>query len=180
MQTCPVCLEELDDDKDVLTVPGCNHRLHVRCALDASQYDVRCCVCRRVPEGVVTRATQPGAAEAATAAESPPRDLQILHTVWQRYLARRRRLINRTPSARQASQELRPLRAEMTRVQREASRVYSERCREIWKHDAEVLRLRKQLQRLRRKELRLERVIAAALEELNDETIVIVDEVEIQ
>jgi len=176
MQTCPVCLEELDDDDDekhVLKMPGCNHKLHVRCALDASQYDVRCCVCRRVPEGVVTRAAQP-------AAESPPRELQILHTVWQRYLARRRRLINRTPSAREASQQLRPLRAEMTRVQREASRVYSERCREFWKHDAEVLELRKQLQRLRRKELRLERVIAAALEELNHATIVIVDEVEIQ
>ena len=50
MDECALCLEEIGSD--VCNIPGCGHRVHTSCLLTAAQYDVRCPLCRRVPEGV--------------------------------------------------------------------------------------------------------------------------------
>ena len=43
---CPICLEPFDRANPSMNMPSCNHALHVRCALSAAQYDVRCPICR--------------------------------------------------------------------------------------------------------------------------------------
>lgn len=50
---CCVCHEPLTHD--VVALPGCGHVLHVACALTNAQYNVRCPMCRRVPDGVQVR-----------------------------------------------------------------------------------------------------------------------------
>ena len=44
---CPVCLDMLADS-DTLKLPGCEHVIHVSCALSCAQYDSRCPICRNV------------------------------------------------------------------------------------------------------------------------------------
>ncbi len=54
--TCVICLEPLGEPRDVLTVPGCGHRMHARCVLDFAAHvltrsppmPVKCPVCRHV------------------------------------------------------------------------------------------------------------------------------------
>ena len=96
MEPCPVCQDPLDHD--VLTLPGCGHRLHASCALSAAQYDVRCAVCRvrrrrgRVEQGVVERPSL------VIAQRATGEHVVVLQQVWRQYLARRRRAIRARPA----------------------------------------------------------------------------------
>lgn len=54
MESCCICLSPIrEGPSHRLTLPGCDHAFHASCMLTNAQYDVRCPVCRRVPEGVV-------------------------------------------------------------------------------------------------------------------------------
>ena len=45
---CPICLEFIDttDAGNFLSVPGCQHKMHVACALECAHHGTRCPVCR--------------------------------------------------------------------------------------------------------------------------------------
>lgn len=170
---CAICQEALEEEEPCASWPGCGHRFHVKCMIGASQYDVRCAVCRVTAAGVVVRSRPP---------EPPPspvgeghlvllrdaetgRHVVFLDADWRRHLARRRRLINRAPRARDADRKLKTIRKERTALQALTHRAYQQKCRELWKNDEELEDLRKQLLRLRRRERRLERVVDEVVEE---------------
>lgn len=157
--------------------------MHAECALSAAQYDVRCAVCRQVPEGVRERDAAPAPAPAharpeargpfvlvtETASGSP---VVVLHTVWRRYLARRRRAIGRSARAQRAAVELRAHRTEISKLARKMNTYYERLCKGIWRHDPALAEMKKQLTSHRRKERRLERIIEEAL----DPSLVVFDE----
>lgn len=163
MEPCPVCQDPLDHD--VLTLPGCGHRLHASCALSAAQYDVRCAVCRAVPDGVERRVEQ-GAVERPSlviAQRATGEHVVVLQQVWRQYLARRRRAINRSPRARAAARELKEHRATAVLLTKDLNSHYNRLCKEVCKHDPELAEKRKALSKHRRRERRLEKIIEAAL-----------------
>lgn len=45
-EICVVCCAPMSQDDATLQWPGCVHRFHVTCAMNAVQYDVRCPMCR--------------------------------------------------------------------------------------------------------------------------------------
>ena len=170
---CAICQETLGG-RACASWPGCGHQFHVKCMIGASQYDVRCAVCRVTATGVVARSRAPEPPPSPGVGEGQlvllrdaetGRHVVFLDADWRRHLARRRRLINRAPRARDADKKLKVIRKERTALQALTHRAYQQKCRELWKHDEELGDLRNQLLRLRRRERRLERVVDEVVEE---------------
>jgi hypothetical protein len=171
---CAICQETLGGEEPCASWPGCGHQFHVKCMIGASQYDVRCAVCRVTATGVVARSRAPEPPPSPGVGEGQlvllrdaetGRHVVFLDSDWRRHLARRRRLINRAPRARDADKKLKVIRKERTALQALTHRAYQQKCRELWKHDEELADLRNQLLRLRRRERRLERVVDEVVEE---------------
>ena len=157
--TCAICLDDLQENTAIM--PGCNHKFHVRCLINACQYDVRCAVCRSIGDGVVQRKNQ---------TESQFIDIEDMHqqimNQWRRYSRRRRKVFKENPNLHQKYISLKKIRSEMTLLVNKMQKEYDEKCKQIWKHDASILEERKKLANMRRKELRIERCLKSALEDV--------------
>lgn len=44
---CQICMQPLESDADVFTLPGCGHLLHKACFLDSVTSSLACPVCKR-------------------------------------------------------------------------------------------------------------------------------------
>jgi len=176
--TCAVCLDDVAVD-DALVLPGCGHVMHRACALTAAQYDTRCPVCRRVPDGVVrvspserndvrTRAIDERVLYVTTLTwndDDDDDDDGDLERAWRRYRTRRRRCLNREPLLRDAYKRLQELERTMQRETTMLEREFQRRCRELWRTDPDVRARVADLTRMRRRELRLHRVVHTELRE---------------
>lgn len=192
--SCSICLETIDETSDNkgCRLPGCKHLFHLACVLDFAQYDVRCPICRQVPENVTCRPVTKTNFHIILRSNQNLRDLIIEHTSetaelsahvdeeveeeedqnslreaqlhWRRYAARRRRVINRSPRLRQTWQTLRRTDVELTTAVREVKRMYKKKLRDVWRNDAELFQARRLAQQLRRRQLRLLRYIEDTVE----------------
>lgn len=154
---CAVCLESCD--AGVAAFPGCEHRFHTLCLLNCAQYDVRCPVCRHVPEGVVA----PGNTLLLHLEEARDAHRDAFRE-WRRYTERRRRLLRQHPALKAAFDELKQLRATFAREARRVERSYDRRCRLAWRTDPDIVAARRDLARMRRRERTLVRFLTGALE----------------
>ena len=169
---CPVCLEPLSSEAE-MRMPGCGHRFHVTCCLTFAQYEVKCPVCRHVPEEVPRRAPEtrtitlswedlrhldPGVSRLVS------EEGHDMARVYARYRGRRQRLLRRRPDLRAMQDAVRALSRRVQAVAREADRSHQRLCRELWRSDPHGLRA--ETARLRRNELRLSRRLEAALRPL--------------
>jgi hypothetical protein len=54
LDTCAICLNELEDDNNIYTIPECNHNFHQLCIIEWYRRlgsDCGCPLCRSSPEG---------------------------------------------------------------------------------------------------------------------------------
>ena len=177
-ECCAICMEE---GTDLMALPGCGHTFHAACALTFAQYDLRCPVCRQVPEGAAPRA-ESASLHAVPTLVMAWNDVEVRvvradadededededdRRAWTRYAARRRRALRRHPRLRRMFDELGSLRRAHERACVETQRTYDRRCREVWRADAEVAAHRAAVARLRRRERVVARRLHAALEPL--------------
>lgn len=163
-QTCSVCCCDILVDENMCRLPGCNHTFHASCILNAVQYDTRCPVCRRQPDGVTTRATTE--TEATETRQLLTVDEEQMRRAWRNYIRRRNRRVSSRPELRKAFDELKLVRTRLTAETTAAQRVYDRRCRDVWTHDEEIVAHKKVIKQLRRKQTQLERVLNAGTEDL--------------
>lgn len=161
---CGVCMESVSV-ADSCTLPGCGHQYHCACLINFVQYDVRCPVCRQLPEGVAVRDQQ----TLSTHLRGSLEDLRIAQRYWQRYVARRQRFVRGRPQLQKAYSDLRHLRRQINTKIGVAQRVYDRKCRTVWRTDPEVCNHKRELINMRRRERRLENIIRLQLEEIGPE-----------
>ena len=169
-ECCVVCLEALP--ADALRLPGCGHRLHAACALSNAQYDVRCPVCRVVPEGVAERAAGGGVVmvpweqmrewiwgEGGGGEGGGDEGARA----WARYRARRRRALRRDPSLLALHERGEALAREAVREGDCAERAWSAACRLAWREDPDVVAHRAARRRLQQRAARARRALEQRL-----------------
>lgn len=91
-------------------------------------------------------------------------DAQVARREWQRYAARRRRLMRQRPELARLYTDLRALRSQQRREFDLAERVHIRKSRLLWRDDPEVGVHRRAVDLARRRELRLERRLRASLD----------------
>lgn len=157
MSGCPICLESLDEQES-LAMPQCAHRLHVRCALSAAQYDVRCPVCR---------ATDPLVTPKVSDFDQTIQQIELLaqehHAEVRRYRQRRARACCRRPSLRELREQSRVAAREFAQANRTLERAWHAKQRVLWREDAELLALRRERQRALARMTRTQRRLDAQL-----------------
>ena len=94
--TCAICLSSVKSDEQCV-LPDCKHKFHTVCALNFVQYDTRCPICRKAPNGIATKN------DSENIAEDLRNRVQELHLQWRRYAQRRRRYIKTRPEIREAA-----------------------------------------------------------------------------
>lgn len=153
---CPVCLDPLTES-DTLRLPGCEHVIHVSCALSCAQYDSRCPICRSV-----------------TVAPRPQEDifshfeeeLNERLASYRLYRARRGRVIRRRDSLKRIRDRLRDANRAYASADKNLDRAWSKTVRHIWNTDDNINALKKERQRCQRKRSRYERQLRNRLESL--------------
>lgn len=174
--TCPVCQDDIDDHIDgSLPWPGCGHRIHISCALSLAQYDVKCPICRRVPDNVTerVRSTEDHLHDfLAHISSEDVSDLRISverNDVWLRrrvhrnYMARRRRVLQ-THGLVQLDKQIKQEQRELKSIGDVLNRCWNEKLKramkDVWKEDAEMKHIKRKYdnarKRLRRKQNRLD------------------------
>ena len=146
--------------------------------ISMSQYDVRCPICRIVPEGVQEREQESASTVVylTSVGDEPTGGGQrILWTldeeeeqereIWTRYRTRRRRCLNQNPHILAAFNHLRDVRREIRSERMSAETRYKNLCRDAWRNDAVIRGHMKSVDRLRRRERRLERSVHGELRE---------------
>ena len=170
---CPVCYD--DETPCDMHFPGCEHGIHTTCMISLSQYDVRCPVCRVVPEGVRERERESSAIVYVAFDDNQEGDeFHSLWTaedeeqereVWTRYRTRRRQCLNQNPHILAAFNQLRDVRREIRTERTLAETRYKFLCREAWRTDGVVRTHMRAVDRRRRRERRLERNVHGELRE---------------
>lgn len=169
--TCTVCFGDLDEAETV-TLPGCGHAFHTACILTAAQYDVKCPVCRRVPNGIDERASPQQRAHPLERSVfitlddlSAVEDIAARRAEWNRYRQRRRRCLNQNPRLLEAFNALHDVRRRIEVQHSTACREYRRECRRVWTANPVIREHVRVAGRLRRRELRLERLLHQELVE---------------
>ena len=161
---CVICCEGACD----VALPGCGHRFHTACILSHAQYDVKCPVCRRTPDGVRARAREADAVVYVATLDDLPSELIAgwrrgeeeddgERDEWIRYRTRRRRCLNRDPRLLADFNRLRDLRRSIQERRGTAETRYKLLCRDVWRRDETIRAHIRTIERLRRQERRLER-----------------------
>lgn len=160
MEVCAICLDELNED--VTTLPDCKHRLHTKCLMSHCQYDVRCPVCREIPEGV-----EPRMLVRVVDWHDIEREIhnaeELFHNEWQNYMTQRRQLLRRRTDIHRTFLELTNVRQTLTRVERTTQKLFDKRSTDLWKLDPELSNMKKERTKLRRRETILDRKLNETL-----------------
>jgi hypothetical protein len=128
----------MEHEITILNMPGCNHKVHVSCALTAAQYDVRCPVCRTQHESIEVRG-------------EPDRQLfnQIEdYAVRQeenvrRYKRRRATAIRTNKSLKKLNDNLRIAQRLFTQSDIDLDRVWVRQQRYMWANDVTIQMMKK-------------------------------------
>lgn len=133
---CPICLEHMADDEEVLKMPDCKHRLHVRCALSAVHYDRRCPVCRHDTLSQLVVSSEP---DMVTQFE-----LQLAqHEAFLRaYQRRRSRCIRRRDSLKKLEDRFKNERRCFQQAEKDLDRAWAALQRHLWASDAHIQSLK--------------------------------------
>ena len=176
MDVCTVCCEEVKKGEDgSLSLPGCGHTFHVRCALSFCQFDVRCPTCRAVPEGVTEKERKEGVIVIHFEGEEVGGDVEMLEEEgeeWreiQRFKARRRKVLKENPVLQAKWKEIQEMRRGVVRKGNETNSEYEKACKRVWKEDESVNQLKEEYTRMRKCLARRRRTLKGKLMGLMDE-----------
>lgn len=137
---CPICLDPLKDT-DILNMPVCGHKVHVRCALESAQYDSRCPMCRN---DCIT----PRRDDFLHRFEA---DLQERLAVHRTYRTRRARAIRRHQSLKKLRDRLKDANRAYARADRDLDREWSKVLRVLWQSDEVINTLKTERTRCQRR-----------------------------
>lgn len=157
MDECPVCLTDLHET-NCCSLP-CGHKFHVTCIISATQYDLRCPMCRNDIPGICNKKE-----------ENLPNiiSLEHLYQNYRRrrnnYLNRKRRLLKNNDFLNNINKELNVKQKEMKQSEKCINKLWNEKMKQIWNEDTELLLLRKKYASQRRKCNLLETRINNSLE----------------
>ena len=162
---CAVCCEPLSSG--TLCLPGCDHRLHVACALTLAQYDSRCPVCRALPTGVKARSPlqllEVDGTYEPDDDDEEAEEADAQRRARRRYAAQRARTLRRRPELADLDMRLRQVRGSLSQECARAEDALNAACRAAWREDTNVLAHRRSVALLRRRERRLARRLYDAL-----------------
>lgn len=181
---CAVCLSRVEETTRCV-LPGCGHVFHSHCVVNFAQFDCRCPVCRRQPDGVERREPQGGGSARAvvtslaerfgavvTVVHSEEEEQQSapavaavvdLGTIVRRYNRRRRQFLNANPNMRRSVDRLKVVQKDLSAAVRAAEKTYEQKCKRVWKEDPDVTALKNTVYRLRRRERDLTRRIHSVM-----------------
>ena len=167
---CPICLDPFTDDCPPLQMPVCCHQVHVRCALSAAQYDVRCPICRTRDPTIIDkheeethRAFPPTVA--ATTLELA--DLYQQHERMQRrYRQRRCATIRRHESLKRLRDRLKVENRMFTSKEKELERTWNRFQRHQWMHNEDIKKIKSERNRMQRRVHDMQKRLDRRIEDL--------------
>ena len=155
---CCICLG--GHQGDFMSIPGCGHRMHVRCVLQIAQTGpLRCPVCRNEPIPIQNSDERERAIRATFNEFIRERRLRN---------ARRRRLLHSRTDLREKWEKLKTLRQDIQTQAREGQHMYEQKCRDVFRNDAEIQNVKRKMRNMRRRELRLMRYLEQEIVEFAD------------
>jgi hypothetical protein len=157
--TCAICLSQVISGEQCV-LPDCKHTFHTVCALNFIQYDTRCPICRKEPNGITKKN------DTEHIAESIRHHVQDLHLQWRRYTQRRRRYIKTRPQICEAEMKLKSLNQQINSEMLAAQKLYDQKCKEIWLNDNNILLYKENMRRMRRRQRRLTSLIETAIQDI--------------
>lgn len=159
-ETCPICLECINEGDNVLEMPVCKHKIHTLCELKAAQYDSRCPVCRTKHPDITTR--QEDDIEMYANIERIAADHERMIG---RYNQRRYRAIQKNPRLKLVQCKLKEEKRNLKRKDDELSREWLRVQKDCWNNDPDISRLKDERRKQQRRTSRLCRELEHKLEE---------------
>jgi len=145
---CPVCLETLENT-NICKMPICNHSIHVSCALNAAQYDIRCPLCRMSDPNIIPKDRYEN--EAIEGLQTFANDAERLVRNWNQ---RKYRVIQNNPKLRIKRDKMKEARKKWQQFDKETDKLWDNIIQDQWKNNSALQDKKKQLQILRRSYLR--------------------------
>ena len=135
---CPICLDKIEADDNVLCMPLCMHKIHTACELKAAQYDSRCPICRTKDPEITSRQDDD------LAMYSNLENLANEHNrTVQTYNRKRARIIRKHSRLRGLRNALKKEKEFFNNTDKELEREWIKAQKEIWNNNTEITRLKK-------------------------------------
>ena len=161
--TCPICLEFIDtaDASNFLSVPGCQHKMHVACALECAHHGTRCPVCRH--EFIQENAAPEPDAENNILFRFE-QELQERAASYRVYQMRRSRLIRRRNSLKKLRDRLRDANRSYAEADRILDKEWTKAVKTAWMTDPKVCEAKLKRKRCQDRRNRYDRQLRNRLE----------------
>ena len=157
---CPICLDELNLESEILRMPICGHKVHTVCALSAAQYDIRCPICRsQHPDCVSIRDRENNIL-------TQYQGLTDLQDVIQRRYRRRRNLaVRNSPKLQKIRERIKRIKQEYIQTDHDLDREWMRFQKYAWKNDPMITECREARRKQQRRFSDLNRTLERKLED---------------
>lgn len=166
--TCPICLDDIKDTDNVLQMPGCLHKIHTTCGLNAVQYDVRCPICRTQDPALNNRQEEQerviGGAEVYLNIEGFEALAREHVRQIRNYRQRRNRIINNNSKLKRLREALKREERSCIVADKEVEKEWLRIQRESWKTNPGLAAMKKERQKKVRRRSNLHRKLNKELE----------------
>lgn len=164
---CPICFEELDTTEDdvknkTCNFPVCNHKIHVRCMLQAAQYDVRCPVCRTQDPNIILRRD---VEHSNTGLDQLEDMIQHQRVEERRYKQKRAKLLREDKKFKQVNEQVKKEKKIFLELDRELERRWMSKQRKTWKTDSKINQLKEKRRKQQQKTARIIKKVDLFVEE---------------
>lgn len=129
-----------------MRMPICNHVVHVSCALNAAQYDVRCAICRTRDPNIESKYEREQRIFAQLQQYA-----SLQEATNRRYNRRKSRVVRNSESLRKLKERLRTVQREFADIERKLDRSWTVATRSVWNTDAEINSIRNERRKYQRK-----------------------------
>lgn len=159
-QNCPICFEEMNDVTTYCKLPSCNHTIHIKCLIQASQYDIRCPVCRSSDPDVKSKREN----ELSTL-DQLEEIIENHRTEERRYQRRRCNLLRNNERYRKINDKLKNEKKTFENIDKELDKRWLSKQKKTWKHDSKINKLKNERRRQQQKTKRIARTLERFCEE---------------
>lgn len=167
METCPVCLEKLDNIDENCKV-SCGHVFHVNCILHCASFKNSCPVCRNhlfeSSPGAEKSESSP-VMEIIVEEEEEINSISNAQREMRNYVARRNRLARSNEPIKKQREKLRLAKKEYQKCEKEMNLLWEKTCKQIWNGE-EFKQKRNEVSCKRKKWKRLESIYENQTQEI--------------
>lgn len=134
-EMCPICLTGVNNENYCI-LPVCSHKVHVKCMMEASQYDVRCPICRQTDPNIAVRNYENNEeSEIMTRLHTVANEQ---HRIQRSYTGKRNRFIRKKPKLLKLRQEIKNNRKILKESELTLEKKWSEVQRNTWKSNQDI------------------------------------------